>query len=227
MLLGDPIHRIARNCRSVRALRIRLSLLAANLGTTDKFVPRNQRDVDLLNGFVVLAHAEIQDNLDSLAKKMLEVTEDLAARHKLTHCGHHLVIQYLMGPLESVRSAREARYPPFEQSQTIRAFMSGTLPLQKAIDKHKKWVRDNSGIKESNVRRILMPLGFRETCFDPALMASLDSLGRDRGSIAHTSSAVGVIHTSSGSTEWVRLRNILAGLEVIHGTAPRLAAPIR
>ena len=46
-------------------------------------------------------------------------------------------------------------------------------------------IRTNNGIREENICRLLIPLGFKHMDFDTTWLATLDSYGSSRGLIAH------------------------------------------
>jgi hypothetical protein len=225
MELGDVIRSPVRLARNGRALRARLVHLSQDLGVTSTFVPRNQGEVDRVHAFRLLAHAEVQAHVDALARRILDVTLDQSTRASaLTHAGHCLMTYQSLRPLNSARDASQARYPAFDAVATEREYRLAPSRLEQAISSHRKVIEGNNGIKSGNVRRLLVPLGYREALFVPSLMDKLDELGRERGEVAHQS-GLGMRTVPTGSTEWSRLNIILPGLGLLEQYAPRLLRP--
>jgi hypothetical protein len=203
-------------------LRQRISNIAATLGVGPTFVPSLQSDVDRIHAFRLLAHSEIQHFLDSLAERILDKTADRSSLDGvLTHAGHHLLVYYALEPLGSARNAAGGSYPDFVPADAITTH-AATDQLRRAIGRHRKAVESNNGVKPGNVRRILTPLGYRETSYAVGLLDQLDALGRERGNVAHGSGVVFTTSWPSGSDEWTRLGIIMGGLDLLERYAPRL-----
>jgi hypothetical protein len=45
----------------------------------------------------------------------------------------------------------------------------------------------NHGVKQSDIMKLLLPIGFRPSDLDAVFVATLDSFGANRGEVAHTS----------------------------------------
>ncbi|NKY38160.1 hypothetical protein [Cellulomonas septica] len=188
-----------------------------------QFVPRDQSDVDRLHAFRLLAHAEIQHYIDMLAQMILDKTQDRATNEGvLTHAGHHLLVYYALEPLGTPRDAPNARYPEFIPAIAVASRLQAPARLTKAIQRHQKLIEFNNGLKAGNVRRVLVPIGYREDLFATGMLDQLDNLGAARGDVAHGSGVIGFSSWPSGSTEWTRLRLILPGLDALERYAPRL-----
>ncbi len=57
--------------------------------------------------------------------------------------------------------------------------------VAKAVRWYVSQIDANNGIKRSNLFSLFLPLGFVEGDFDPVWLSEMDSLGSDRGDIAH------------------------------------------
>jgi len=60
--------------------------------------------------------------------------------------------------------------------------------LAAAVAQYKKVVENNHGIKEENLRKLLVPLSIRLTELDQAWISNMSSFGTYRGQIVHKSS---------------------------------------
>ncbi|MTJ12432.1 hypothetical protein FJR11_07445 [Anabaena sp. UHCC 0187] len=65
------------------------------------------------------------------------------------------------------------------------------LKISKKIDlaiNNFRWVKDNNhGIKEANILALLLPIGIDHNDLDPAWLATMNTFGKERGIVAHTS----------------------------------------
>jgi hypothetical protein len=59
--------------------------------------------------------------------------------------------------------------------------------INSAIESHKSLIRNNHGIKENNLLKLLFPLGVQYQGIDAALLTDLDAFGSSRGEYAHSS----------------------------------------
>lgn len=222
MLLGEEIRSPAKRSRMLPALRGRIHDIGASLGVGASFVPAHQSDVDRVHAFRLLVHSEIQAFLDRLATLLLDKVEDRSRQGVLTHAGHHLLVYYSLEPLRSPASAAAAVYPVYTAVDAVASHAITATPLNSALTRHRKVARLNSAVKAGSVKRLLLPLGFRETMLQTALLSNLDSLGDSRNTIAHQSGLVGMSSLPTGSAEWARLLPILSGLDLLERYAPRL-----
>ncbi|WP_413173859.1 HEPN domain-containing protein [Anabaena azotica] len=65
------------------------------------------------------------------------------------------------------------------------------LKISKKIDSainNFRWVKDNNhGVKEANILALLLPIGIDSNDLDPAWLATMNTFGKERGIVAHTS----------------------------------------
>ncbi|MBD2291943.1 hypothetical protein H6G06_00230 [Anabaena sphaerica FACHB-251] len=65
------------------------------------------------------------------------------------------------------------------------------LKISKKIDSainNFRWVKDNNhGVKEANILALLLPIGIDSNDLDPAWLATMNTFGKERGLVAHSS----------------------------------------
>jgi hypothetical protein len=126
-------------------------------------------EIDLVRGFLVLSHAEIEHYLEDVAVEA--ASKSLAtwsARGRVNRCLAALMLGY-----------DKDKTP---KPQTMNAH------FQVAVKNYISYARKNNhGIKEKNVIDLFSQLGVDRVELDTALLAELDSLGSARGQVAHTS----------------------------------------
>lgn len=224
MELGTRILCPSATARRHMELRIRLNEIAASLGVDDRLVPQTQSQQDLLHGYRVLAHAEMEAFLESIAVTILDVTEQASRSGALTHAGHHLVVHWAGSRLQ--KNPGSAPYPPFLKADAIANLGRQPTQFQSAMKSHRASVDSNHGLRSGNVRKLLIPLGYRDSWFAPGLPDLLDAFADHRGEVAHSSGAVGTLAFSSGSTELKRTNDLLPGLRLLEQFVPRVLRPI-
>ncbi|WP_329056510.1 hypothetical protein OG511_02505 [Streptomyces sp. NBC_01453] len=175
----------------------------------------------------MLLHAEVQDYVQLVAKQILDVTEQhCLTKSRLTHAGHHLIVFQAYFPLGNTRNSGQANYPDFSPVACRANWQSTSTVLTKAIDAHRRRVlKENNGIKPSNLNRLLLPLGFRDGFFTQQFRDKMNELGEQRGQVAHSSGAM-VTLVPTGSGELKRFADIEQGLADMDKYAARLLMPV-
>lgn len=81
-----------------------------------------------------------------------------------------------------------------------------------AISAYNMLLKENHGIKESNLMRVLLPVGVPWSDVPPVLVAQMDSYGASRGAVAHVSFG-SVSKSVSPVDEWDSANNLVAQLK--------------
>lgn len=79
-----------------------------------------------------------------------------------------------------------------EQSKNTVKQDSVELKLRNIVGQYINAVKKNNGIKEDNIKKLLLPIGVSEVDLNPTLLSTLSSFGSTRGSFAHSSAQVSV-----------------------------------
>ncbi|MDB9538852.1 hypothetical protein NWP22_01225 [Anabaenopsis tanganyikae CS-531] len=132
----------------------------------------------------VLAHAEIESYLED---RVWEVT--LNAKQMWNNGGKTCLTLISLIAF----SGQNMEIPP----DTLTPKQGNkTVPLDKikiskkidlAIKAFKKVIDNNHGVKEANILALLLPIGIDSDDLDPAWLANMNTFGRERGIVAHTS----------------------------------------
>jgi hypothetical protein len=138
--------------------------------------------------FRVLSHAEFENYLESRATEISTTVDRAWRTRKLVTYSTLCMIGF---------SGVEMRIPPeaFEAPANKRQTDWSQLVciddrLNKAITAYYYFVtQQNNGIKENNLVRLLIPLGFDISTLDELFVAEIDNFGTLRGSAAHQSCA--------------------------------------
>lgn len=74
----------------------------------------------------------------------------------------------------------------------------------------------NHGVKEPNLLRLLIPIGFKHSDFDPLWLTTMNTFGEARGEAAHSSAKVGkVTHPPDPQSEHKTVQTVMVGLKDI------------
>src|SRR5436190_3012573 len=176
-----------------------------------RFIPRQfsptasytDRQRDHARAFRLLVHAEIEAYLEDRAKELV-IT---AVRNFKSDGIPRTVVLNLVGFHSKTRELST------EKLQQI--YGIGTSHLIEAVDNasaaYHYMLQNNHGVRQGDVLRLLLPIGFQTADIDATLLATLDSFGMNRGEIAHTSIKAQSLIDPQNEVKTVAL--ILAGLD--------------
>jgi hypothetical protein len=84
--------------------------------------------------------------------------------------------------------------------------------IERAVNQYREIVKENNGIKTSDLKRLIMPVGIALSDLDQTWLNSMNSFGGQRGFVAHTS-RLGVKNPPDPKTEKDTVDNLLKGLK--------------
>lgn len=161
--------------QSVAGLKVDLMGFAPNpIGTY------TNTELLMCQSFVVFSHAEIQVYWEAVARRIL--TE---AEHKWKN---NQEVGRVVATLLAYRRPKDVYVP----RDTVNAQKHGKFDwiLSEAIKNQNEVIKDNNGIKRSNISEMLLPLGVFLSDLVEALLIQLDQTGTKRGTMVHKSSKV-------------------------------------
>lgn len=151
------------------------------LPKVDPTASYSDRDVMLMCAFRLLAHAEIEGFLEECAEHL----RTLYATRNNANTLSKTVSLRLLASASMMDRDRDGGYPP----RTIRFSSLGAKERQKAINGflngHGSRVLQNNGVSEKDVLKLLVPMGFELTFFDPDWLGDMSALTAARGAAAH------------------------------------------
>jgi hypothetical protein len=161
--------------------------------------------------FRVLSHAELENYFESRATE-ISTTIDQAWRNRRSITYPTLCMLGFSGI--DMKLPPESFEAPANKKQTDwRELMEIDDRLKKAITAYHYFVtQQNNGVKEQNLVRILVPLGFDIQTLDKLFVAELDNFGTLRGSAAHQSCAGHIQSGVNPKDEHAAVKRLLTGL---------------
>ena len=133
--------------------------------------------------FLLLSHAELETYLEDWAKDLTHASQE--TWNKTGKVTQHFA--FLIATCEGhVEIPEKLNTGVADTTQVIQKLG------RKVFQAHFKRVKDNHGIRESNLLALFFPLGISLTQVDTMLMPNLHSLGGIRGQYAHRSRSANV-----------------------------------
>lgn len=141
-----------------------------NFPDADSPSPNNQNK---LRAFQVLSHAELEDYLEFIAQECFDYATDIfKSQTKL----HPILLNIVL--FSGVSFSGNKNMSPVKEM------------MGRVIANFQSTINSNNGVREDNILKLFVPLGMTPDCFDSTWLATIDSFGQKRGSIAHKSSAI-------------------------------------
>ena len=147
-------------------------------------------------GFLVLSHAEVESYLEEWAKEIARAADVVwSASGRVS-----TPLVFLLGTLG------ERIDPKGKDSPQKLADAS-----KKVFQRFYRQIKDNNGIRETNVLTLFAPLGVPATVLGPALVLGLDNFAGIRGTHAHHS-AKAVVSVLDPEMEYKRVTGLVGDL---------------
>ena len=134
-----------------------------------------KKEKDDIRAFSILVHAELESYFETIGNDKVQ----LALRKWLANQNYNSRV------LLSLCCFAE-RNKNTEKRESVE------LKLRNIVGQYINSVKKNNGIKDENIKKLLLPLGVREDELNPTLLNTLSSFGATRGSFAHSSAQVSV-----------------------------------
>ena len=153
------------------------------------------QELDATRAYIVLAHAEIEAFCEDIVRNRA-----ISAKTFFDNAGQvstvlRRLVSYYVG--KNRRSWSEVRAP-------------SPSTVTSAAESHFAAIRDNNGIKRTNLERLLYPLGVVEAQMNTTWLAQMDSFGARRGDVAHRD--VGAVTAPDPLSEVTAVGHLLVGL---------------
>jgi len=193
-----------------RLSELRRYMLPAKLDPTRSYTPR---EYDRTRGYRLLVHAELEACLEDL---VIGVANQACKSWTLDRRPRQCLIAllaYYEGNLGAV---------PDEISNAGSSTKPLRTRLKVARDNYVTWVRmNNNGIRESNILRLVLPVGVLESDLDAGWLQTMDAFGSARGDTAHQ--ALRTQQPPDPTAEYQTVQDIVAGFRKVDAKLSALA----
>lgn len=162
--------------------------------------------LEIARGYKLLVHAEIEAYIEDAAVTIIRAALRVWKRKRKESatlisflCCYHC--SWNTDNEESIRSLALARKRIKDKTEEI---------LDNASIQYLNIIKDNHGIRENNLRKIICPTGIELDDLDTTWLSLLDSFGQQRGEVAHnTKKATAQINPQD---ELKNVEDIMAGI---------------
>lgn len=159
-----------------RFRELRNHLLPKNFDLTGTYTPRQ---FDRTRGYIALVHAEIESYIESKCK-------DLAAQRVDDWIRNRTPSPVIIA-LHAICYSGWSGLMPEPQFKLPTNQINVEARLQECRKQYDQVVESNNGIKEENLKKLLVPLSVRMSDINSDWISDMNSLGATRGSIVHQS----------------------------------------
>ncbi|WP_460716155.1 HEPN domain-containing protein [Nocardioides dilutus] len=130
-----------------------------------------------MRGFILLVHAEVETYVEDMVGSVLDAAKNRwVNRQALGRCVTTLMMY----------NDKQLIPPPSLGKQNPNETLDATI--KSVIKKHGDYVtKDNHGVKQKNLLRLLLPIGVTDNDLDPIWLGDMDTFGSLRGVVAHNS----------------------------------------
>lgn len=178
-----------------------------------KFSPTGsytQRQLDLARAYRLLAHAEIESFIEDISR---ETAITKIRTWKSTRKSSDLIICFLAsyhsGWAEKVEG--ELYQTLINDGTVAREKDTAEEAVDAAATQYISQIKNNHGVRQKDLRQMILPLGVRFSELDPNWITNLDDFGKQRGDVAHNS--VSVVRAIDPQTELHRINDLVPGLK--------------
>lgn len=182
-----------------------------------QFIPKisptgtySDRQLSLTIAYRVLAHAEIEAYLEERAWDVaLHAKKNWDNKGSASRTLISLVAfsgQTMELPPNTLTPVKASKQVPANKIKIDEKIKSALTAFQQVI-------QQNHGLKESNILSLLLPIGVNSDDLDSVFLANMDTFGKDRGVVAHSSAqSHRVTNLSDPATELNRIKQIIGDL---------------
>lgn len=171
---------------------VRFRTLTKELNRLKKqFIPKinptgsySDRQLALTLAYRVFVHAEIEAYFeDRVWEVAINATKNWKSQGKT--CRTLICLLAFSGQMREVASDKQS---PTKGSTKIKEEkIKINEKIDSTMESFKRVINQNHGIKEANLRALLLPIGIDTDDLDPAWLATMNTFGEERGVVAHTS----------------------------------------
>ncbi|WSZ84174.1 hypothetical protein OG584_20675 [Streptomyces sp. NBC_00859] len=159
----------------------------------------------------MLSHAEVEEYIEAMCLDILQKAE---ARWSGSDFAGACVAALML------YNDKQAKPPKSLAKQAQKDTISEIV--KSAFEKHRTLAeRENHGVKEANLLRLLLPIGFKESDFDSVWLGVMNSFGTNRGMVAHQS-ASRVQNPPDPAISRQQVKDVLSGLLLLEGVFARI-----
>ena len=184
-----------------------------------QFLPRkfseineySERQLALTFAYRVFAHSEIESYLEYRVWDTVQTAKNIwdnqGKAGRVLLCVIAFSGQEMENPPDTITPLKGNKNVPEDKLKINKK-------IDMAIGCFKSVIDQNHGIKETNLLKLLLPIGIDSDDLDKVWLANMNTFGEERGEIAH-SSAIKTKQTPNPADELERVKQIIQELEKV------------
>lgn len=189
---------------------LRKNLLPSKFSETGDYT---DRQIDRARGYKLLAHAEIESYIEEMAKEtILKAITDWKNLKKPSNIIISFISSFHSGWSTDDTDSNE-QIIKLAKNRAKKPSNAAPEIIDLAQTQFIQTLKDNHGIKESNLKSLLSPIGIDIRDLDPTWIADINNFGSRRGDIAHNSKKTSA--QINPKDEYQTVNNLLEGLLII------------
>lgn len=190
-----------------RLAELREHLLPKSFSLTGDYT---DRELDRARGYRLLVHAEIESYLEDISRETITHAIRGWKASKKPSIG---IISFLASYHSSWSVTDSACNEDIIQIAKSRKNIKDSIDeiIDLAQRQYIKKVQDNHGVKEVNLKTLILPTGVDMSLLDQSWITNLDNFGSNRGEVAHKSKQAQT--PINPKDEYELVKNLLSGLE--------------
>lgn len=170
----------------------------------------NSRQTALARAYRVLSHAEIEAYVE---ERVAFVVKHSLSEWKRTGRVNRTILGLVAFCGKTMDVPPDTLSPQKGQEKSWLDRVELNKKIDSAAESFFYALRENHGIKEANILRLVIPIGVDQSSLDPAWLADMNSFGAMRGEAAHLSqTSPSVKNTPHPVEELARVNSLLNGL---------------
>jgi uncharacterized protein YjbJ (UPF0337 family) len=164
-----------------RLRELRLHLLPADFSPTGDYTDRQQ---DRARGYRLLVHAEIESYLEDVSR---ETVTQAIRDWKTSKKPSNIIVSFLAAYHSSWSVTDEIKNEELIQIAKSRKNAKDSVVevIDMAQRQFTKKLKENNGIKDKNLKTLVLPTGIDIGSLDQTWLTNIDSFGTKRGEVAH------------------------------------------
>ncbi|MDB9326031.1 HEPN domain-containing protein [Nodularia spumigena] len=144
----------------------------------------SERQLSRTLAYRVLAHAEIESYLEDRAWEVTQNAKQVCDNGGKT-CLTLISLVAFSGQMMEIPPVTLTPTTTNRNNSLDKIKISKKIDL--AIKSFKKVIDNNHGVKEANLLALLLPIGIDSDDLDPVWLATMNTFGKERGIVVHTS----------------------------------------
>jgi len=169
----------------------------------------SDRQIARTIAYRVLAHAEIESYFED---RVWEVVINVKKNWDSSGKAHRTLI-YLFAFSGQAMDSPPDTLTPTKPNKEFEKKVKINKKIDLAIISFRQVIDKNHGVKEANILALLLPIGINSDDLDPALLATMNTFGEQRGFVAHSSAtAYRTSQPPDPASELNTIQQIIQGL---------------